>query len=500
MSMFAAVELGHQVSKSDFKERERLLHTELLEVQRQLRSSDSTLLIIIAGVEGSGKGHVVTQLNTWLDNRSITTNAYWEETDEERQRPRLWRFWRDLPARGSIGIMFGSWYTRPIIDYVFGRLDKNDFLESLSQISDLERNLSEDGVIVLKLWYHLPAEIQMQRLEEDQQQLDVVSPYLEEHSKHSADFVKASEMAIRATDQSYSPWHVIEASNFRYRDLTTGEILLETLKARLQQEESLKAQAKSGTFVDEDNLPDSNRSVLDLVDLSCSLSKKEYQEQLETYQLQAKQLAWKARKAGVTSVLVFEGWDASGKGGVIRRLTQPIDARLYRVNSVAAPTDEERARHYLWRFWRQIPRDGYMTIYDRSWYGRVLVERVEGFATHREWFRAYQEINSFEEQLTQHGSLVLKFWLHIDAEEQLRRFKEREQIPWKLHKITDEDWRNRDRWDDYRHAVTEMVERTHSEDAPWHLIPAKDKQYARIAVLKYFCEAMSAKLETQSTD
>lgn len=495
MSMFDAVELGHQVSRKEFKKREPELHTELLKVQRQLRSSNSTLLIIISGVEGSGKGEVVTQLNSWLDNRGIATNAYWEETDEERRRPRLWRFWRDLPARGSIGIMFGSWYTQPIIDHVFGRLDKNDFLEDLNQIAELERNLTEDGVIVLKLWYHLPESIQAERLAEDQEKLDVVSPYLEEHSKKNSAFVSTSELAIRASDQSYSPWHIIEASDALYRDLTTGEILLETLKSHLQQEEHLQQKAKEGLFVEEENLPDSNRSVLDLVDLSASLNKKEYKELLSHYQAQAQQLAWMAKQSGLTSILVFEGWDAAGKGGTIRRLTQAIDARLYRVNPVAAPTDEEKARHYLWRFWRKIPRDGYISIFDRSWYGRVLVERVEGFATHREWFRSYHEINSFEDQLIKHGSLVLKFWLHIDKEEQLRRFKEREVVPWKLHKITEEDWRNHNRWDDYRHAVTEMVEHTHSEEAPWHLIAANNKQFARVEVLKKYCEALSAKLD-----
>jgi len=500
MSMFSAVELGHKVARKEYKKRERELHTQLLETQRRLRESDITLLVIVAGVEGSGKGHVVTQLNTWLDNRSITTNAYWEETDEVRQRPHLWRYWRDLPARGCIGIMFGSWYTRPIIDHAFDRIDEDDFRNDLNQIADLERHLTEDGVIVLKLWYHLSVESQEQRLLEDHKQLEIVSPYLEKHASRREIFTRISEIAIRETDQSYSPWHLIEAEDPFYRDLTTGEILLQTMRERLDMEEDWKAQSKTGFFVSEENLPDSGRSVLDLVDLSSHLSSKDYETQLDHYQALAQQLAWQARAAGVNTLLVFEGWDASGKGGAIRRLTHPIDARLYRVISVAAPTDEEKARHYLWRFWRQIPRKGYMTIYDRSWYGRVLVERVEKFATHREWFRAYQEINSFEEQLTDHGCVVLKFWLHIDPDEQLRRFQEREKIPWKAHKITEEDWRNRERWHDYSHAVTDMVERTHSPLAPWHLIPANDKKYARVAVLKAFCDALGVKLASEQVE
>ena len=161
-----------------------------------------------------------------------------------------------------------------------------------------------------------------------------------------------------------------------------------------------------------------------------------------------------------SSVVVFEGWDAAGKGGNIRRITAAIDPRTYRVISIAAPTDEEKAHHYLWRFWRHVPRAGYVTIYDRSWYGRVLVERVEGFARPDEWSRAYLEINDFEQQLVDHGIVLAKFWLHIDAKEQLRRFRERESVAWKQHKIAAEDWRNREKWDAYEEAVNDMVART----------------------------------------
>jgi polyphosphate kinase 2 (PPK2 family) len=179
--------------------------------------------------------------------------------------------------------------------------------------------------------------------------------------------------------------------------------------------------------------------------------------------------------------------DAGGKGGAIRRITNAIDARLYQTIPIAAPTDEEKDHHYLWRFWRHIPRSGRVTVYDRSWYGRVLVERVEGFATEAEWKRAYLEINEFEEQLVESGIILFKFWMHIGQDEQLRRFKAREEVPYKQHKITDEDWRNREKWDQYKAAVNEMVIRTSTEYAPWELIPGNDKPYARIAVLQTIC-------------
>jgi len=235
-------------------------------------------------------------------------------------------------------------------------------------------------------------------------------------------------------------------------------------------------------------------TILSAVPLDATLDQKTYKDALDKYQAKLYALGWKAHKKGVNTVAVFEGWDAAGKGGAIRRVTQALDARLYRVISVAAPTDEEKAHHYLWRFWRHIPRSGYHTLYDRSWYGRVLVERVEGFASEFEWQRAYNEINSFEEQLVERDTVVLKFWIHIDAEEQLRRFHEREEIEYKRHKITDEDWRNRERWDDYERAVSDIVTRTSTEIAPWTLVPGNDKRYARIEVLKTFVKGLEAAL------
>lgn len=499
MSMFDAIELGHQLDKGEYKKRERELHIGLLEQQRRLRESNSTLIIIVNGVEGSGKGQVVTQLNTWLDNRSVITKAYWEESDEERERPRLWRFWRDLPARGTTGIMFGSWYTGPILDRAFERITDPVFDTTLTEIVDLERVLSEDGAIIVKFWYHISAASQQARLERDRQHEGTVSPYLEQHASINPTFKRFSERAIRHTDQSFAPWHLIESEDPLYSNIATGEILLEALERRLDNEKAWTQHGKQKTRATGIHLPDTARSLLDRVDLTQKYSGQSYEGDLEALQRRAAELAWLARKRKINTVVVFEGWDVAGKGGAIRRLTHRIDARLYRVTSVAAPTDEEKARHYLWRFWRQVPRAGYISIYDRSWYGRVLVERVEGFASDKEWFRAYGEINSFEKQLTDFGTAVLKFWLHISPDEQLRRFREREKTPWKSHKITSEDWRNREKWEEYAHAVGDMVERTGNIDAPWFLIPANDKKLARLEILRIFCDQMQQHLETHAS-
>jgi polyphosphate:AMP phosphotransferase len=489
--MFEAAELGRKISRTDFDKIEPELHTNLLTVQRELRGTKIPVIIIVSGVEGAGKGEVVNRLNEWLDTRGIETTAYWVESDEERERPAFWRFWRRLPARGTIGIMFGSWYTRPIIDFVFKRIDQAEYEKQLQRISKFEQMLADDNALIIKFWFHMSEKEQRKKLEKENKD-HRHTPLLKKFSKRYKQFAHASEHAIRMTDQGASPWYVIEATDRRYRDITVGNILLEAMKQKIEQvkKDSAPIKVKSAGVKMPNKL-----TVLDGVDLQRTLSPKTYEKQLEKYQQLFYRLTWAARQKKRSTIAVFEGWDAAGKGGAIRRMTGAMDARLYKAISVAAPTDEERGHHYLWRFWRHLPLAGYVTIYDRSWYGRILVERVEKFAREDEWRRAYQEINDFEEQLLEHGIILNKFWLHISKEEQLRRFKEREKTPWKMHKITEEDWRNRDRWNDYEHAINDMVIHTSTEYAPWTLIPANDKRVARVEILKSVCQRLEQALD-----
>ncbi len=493
--MFEAAELGHRISKKEYDANEPELHIELLEAQRLLRHTDIPTIIIVSGVEGAGKGEVVNRLNKWLDTRGITTCAFWDESDEELERPNYWKFWRKLPARGTVGIMFGSWYTKPIINHVFGKLGGTEFEHELRRIKEFERTLTDDGVLIIKFWYHMSKENVRNKLEAEAKALDKnwkVSPIFKKFSKRYDQFSVASQQAIRITDQSNSPWHLVEATDGRYRDLTTGRIVLSSIQNQLDK-------YKTGRKEEEKILPvaplqNNETTILDRVDLDLALTPKTYRRLLSKYQRKLYKLAWDAHKKKRSCIVVFEGWDAAGKGGGIRRMTAAMDARLYHVISVAAPTDEEKAQHYLWRFWRHLPRAGYTTIYDRSWYGRVLVERVEHFAAEDEWKRAYHEINDFEQQLHEHGIILMKYWLHLSPEEQLRRFKEREVTPWKKHKITDEDWRNREKWDDYKIAVNDMVSHTSTEYSHWTLIPADNKLYARVEILKTFCKQLEKNL------
>ncbi len=493
--MFEAVEVGRRVRKQDFRRLEPELSTRLLAAQREVQAARIPVIVIVSGVEGAGKGEVVNRLNQWLDSRGMRSVAFWDESDEERERPRYWRFARQLPERGEIGVLFGSWYTRPIIDRAYGEFGKGEFDRQLDRIARFERTLVDDGALIVKLWFHLSKKTQRRRLRKDVRDgRRDVSPLTRQYSKRYDAFAAASEQAIRRTDHGDAAWHVIEAEDRRYRDLATGFILLDAMQRALE-ERTRTPQTVETRDVPLPSLEGAATTILDHVDLSARLEVEDYERELDALQQRLRGLAWDTWKHKGNVVAVFEGWDAAGKGGAIRRVTRAVDARLYRVIQIAAPSDEELAHHYLWRFWRHLPRAGQLTVYDRSWYGRVLVERVEGLARPDEWMRAYGEINDFEEQLCDHGIALLKFWLHVDADEQLRRFREREQTPHKAWKITEEDWRNREKRGEYEAAVNEMVARTSTAYAPWEIVPGNDKRHGRIQVLERVCRAYEALLK-----
>ncbi len=500
--MFEATKVGRKVDKASFKEQQETLRTQLMEVQRELLQTDIPVIILITGVEGAGKGEVVNRLNEWLDTRGVQTFAFWDETDEERQRPRYWRFWRTLPSRGNLSILFGGWYQAPIERRFDGLCSEAELDAELTRIADFERMLINDGALVVKFWFHLSEKDQKNRLKElsrDDRSRWKMLPKKGKFQEHYDRYERLAERVIRHTDRGISPWFLIEADDRRYRDLTAGKTLLHAIKVRLSEPPAMEPPPTS-SHLELPDLESARITLLDQLDLTKSLERENYKSQLKELQAELNELAWEAYKKKRSVVLVFEGVDAGGKGGAIRRFTGAIDARLYRTIPVAAPTDEEKAHHYLWRFWRHIPRAGYITIYDRSWYGRVLVERVEGFAKDAEWRRAYAEINQFEEQLAESGIILLKFWLQVSQEEQLRRFEDRERVPYKRFKITDEDWRNREKWPEYKAAVNAMVARTSTEYAPWTLVEGDDKPYARVKVLRTLRDGLKEGLKRNAVN
>lgn len=490
--MFEVAELGHKIKKRDYVAAEPELRTNLLLVQEALKEAPFPVLVLVSGVDGAGKGDVINQLNAWLDPRWVRAHAFGPMSDEERERPEYWRFWRALPPKGQIGLYVGSWYSRPISDRINKLSDDAELERDLARINAFEETLVDDGALIIKLWLHLSKEAQQRRmneLEENPATRWRVSAMDKKHLKQYDKFRTVAEHTLRNTSTGDAPWIIVEASDVHYRNLTVGQYILERISARLQNQPEAQAPQPHLKPIAAPEIGE-QVSVLGNLDMSKALPKDKYKRQLAKYQGELGELARQARGRKISSIIMLEGWDAAGKGGLIRRIIPALDARSYQIIPIAAPTDEERAHHYLWRFWRHIPRGGNVTIYDRSWYGRLLVERVEGFARQEEWMRAYTEINEFEEMLTEHGIVLLKFWLHITKEEQLKRFQEREKTPFKKYKITEDDYRNRDKWDAYEHAVNDMVERTSTEYAPWHLIEANDKNYARVKSLHIFSERL----------
>lgn len=496
--MFESAELGHKLDKKTYDKEVPILRAALLEAQISLaKLSKFPVIILVGGIDGAGRGETVNLLNEWLDPRFVQTHGMGEPSDEELDRPMMWRFWRELPPKGRTAIFLGSWYTWPIINRVQGTSKAAELDRSLERAKRLEKMLIDEGALILKFWMHLSRDKQEKRLkilEKNPKTRWRVTERDWEHYKLYDKFRVINESVIRHTSTAEAPWTIVEGYDPRYRSLTIGKVILDAIQKRL---------SATNNKISEVSAPPplpalDNLNILRTLDLTLKTDKQTYLAELEKYQGRLALLTRNPEFKKITVIALFEGNDAAGKGGAIRRITGALDARDYNIIPVAAPTEEERAQPYLWRFWRHIPRRGRVTIFDRSWYGRVLVERVETFCSEADWMRAYSEITDFEGQLVRHNIVVAKFWLAISKEEQLKRFNEREKIAFKHFKITEEDWRNRKKWDEYETAVCDMMDKTSTEISPWTLVEANDKHYARIKILKTLCEQIETMLKTLS--
>lgn len=486
--MFEEAESDPRLARKTFDLQEPRLRTALLNAQYELLDrADRLLLVVVAGIAGSGKGDTINLMNEWMDPRHIHTLAFDAPTPEEAQYPPCWRYWNALPAKGRIGIVFGSWYAPLLKEAARKRPDARRIDREAEHIRRFEAELAANGVQIVKLWYHLSASAQAERTETLLSSPETAWQVVPEDRKVPKKFDRlrsAGMAAIERTDLPHAPWTIVPSADPQLRHLRTAETLLAALRRR-RAPRPARAATRSVRIADR----------LGELDYGACIAKSDYDVELGLMQ---GRLARASRSAGFHAghslVLVFEGQDAAGKGGAIRRVTHALDARQFEITPIAAPDAEELAHPYLWRFWRHVPKPGRIAIFDRSWYGRVLVERVEGYAAPADWRRAYGEINDFEAQLADNGAIVLKFWLAITHDVQLARFKEREHSPFKNFKITPDDWRNRKRWKDYAQAANEMLARTNTPAAPWHLISANDKRYARLQVLRHIVEAIEARL------
>lgn len=484
---FGAVAGRKTLDKKTFKAQLPELRYELLTLQQRLKEAKFPVIVVFAGVDGAGKHETVNVLNEWLDPRWLLTSAYDQPSEEESQRPKWWRYWRDLPPAGQIGLFLSSWYSQPLVDYVHYRSSDDAFAAQLQELQQFERSLTENGALIEKFWMHLDREAQQERferLEQDETQRWQLRDTDWVNWARYDRFQTAATDLMEATSASQREWTLIDGYDERHRSTTVAKHLIQAINQRIADEPPRPAaefQVGGGAFA--------------RLDMESRVAKSDYRKRLAELQAELAQLSRQAEQRGISTTIVFEGWDAAGKGGAIRRLIHPLEAKNYQVIPIAAPTQEELAQHYLWRFWRHVPRAGKLTIFDRSWYGRALVERVEGFCTEADWQRSFREINEFEQALCDHGGVICKFWLHITPEEQLQRFKDREVTPYKAWKLTEEDWRNRERWDEYVQAAEDIFANCSPESAPWTLIEGNQKQRARLQVLETVCKRLKSALE-----
>ncbi|MCL2657732.1 MAG: polyphosphate:AMP phosphotransferase [Betaproteobacteria bacterium] len=497
--MFESAELGHTIDNKRFHKEAEHLRVELQRAQYELREAARfPVLILVSGVDGGGKRETISKLYEWMDPRYLSTLAFTTPTDEERDRPTMWRYWRSLPPKGRIGVFSsGSWYSNPIAASVAGGQVSHLLEHEMTRINRFEGMLVNEGALVLKFWLHLSKKAQkarFEKLEADPRTAWQVTKESWARLKTQPQLLEVAGHALRVTNTPWAPWIVVDGSDDNYRNLQVGKTLLEAIRYRLDKQTPMTYPVAPPLIPKLDG-----RDVLSELDLSQKLSKMQYEKQLAKYQGRLSELMRSPLLAKRALIIVFEGSDAAGKGGAIRRVSAAMDTRQFQIVPIAAPTDEESAQPYLWRFWRHVPRKGHVTIFDRSWYGRVLVERVEGFCSEADWLRAYAEINDFEHALDSADNLVIKFWLQIDKDEQLVRFKEREATEFKRFKITEDDWRNREKWDAYHDAAVDMMDRTSTGQAPWVVVEANDKHFARIKVLRTVCERLEQALRIESS-
>ncbi len=498
--MLDTVDPAVALDKKTFERLRAEKELKLGELQRQAHEDGLPVLLVFEGWNGAGKGVQINALLQCFDPRGFQVHTISRPNCEEINRPFLWRFWTKLPPKGRIAIYDRSWYYQTTMDRVEERITRDQAELAYHDIQSFERQLVDDGYLILKFFLHISAKEQKKRLRkvenDPEQRWRVTGDDWRAHQLY-AQYWDAFEEMFRQTDTAFAPWHVVEAEDKRYSRVKIMDIIIAAVSRRL---EEMKRSAGAPPAPASPAAPyveavPFKTAILREADLSRACEKKEYERKLPVLQERLRDLQYQAFREGVPLIIVFEGWDAAGKGGTIKRLTNSLDPRGYYVVPVGSPTDEERQYHYLWRFWRHMPADGIVAIFDRSWYGRVLVERVEGYARESEWRRAYREINEMEEHLANDGAVLLKFWLHIDADEQLKRFKAREADPNKQWKITAEDWRNRDKRDLYEQAIQEMFFRTSTRLAPWTVVESNCKYYARLKTLETVIQALEKRLK-----
>ncbi|MEJ6951341.1 phosphate--AMP phosphotransferase [Natronospora cellulosivora (SeqCode)] len=512
--MLEELDLSKKLSKEEYKDKIDTLYKKAGKLQRQAKELNIPIIILFEGWDAAGKGTLINKLIHPIDPRGFKHYLTKRPNEEEKRHPFLWRFWRKIPERGQIAIMNRSWYQRVVEEFVEYEVPEQDWAFSYKDINFFEKQLVNDNYLILKFFLHISKEEQKKRFLNLSKNKATSWRVNKEDWKHHHQYqlyLHYYNRMIDETDKDYASWEIIEAENHEYATLKIFKYFVDSVENKIQEVKEViniskaEDEIEENTRANDDTLSkkitsDIQRiyipSALDKIDLSKEIAKDSYKAKVKEYQEKIRNLQHKLYRDRLALVIVYEGWDGAGKGGNIRRLTEMMDPRGYQVFPVAAPSEVEKSYHYLWRFWQVMPKAGHITIFDRSWYGRVLVERIEGFCAKNDWQRAYQEINEMEEQLYHFGTVIIKFWLHIDKDTQLKRFEDRKNNPNKRWKLTEEDWRNREKWDQYKIAIDEMIDRTSTKIAPWTIVEANSKHYARIKVMETIIARLEEKLNS----
>ena len=499
--MLEKIDLSKKVDKKTYRRVMDEAEEKLGLLQRECKDAGIPVILVFEGMGAAGKGVQINRLIQALDPRGFDVYACDRPTEDEQMRPFLWRYWTKTPAKGRIAVFDRSWYRSVQVDRFDGLTPEDKLGDAYQDILSFEKQLCDDGTVIMKFFLYIDKDEQKKRFKKLEGSKETSWRVTDEDWNRNKDFgryLKMNEEMLEKTDTDYAPWVIIEAVDKDYAALKIASTVMDRLEYELEHsrpEEERTAQGQEAKIRER-----FKNGVLSGIDLSKSLTEEEYKTRLKKLQKRLAELHSELYRLRIPVVIGFEGWDAGGKGGAIKRLTSNLDPRGYRVNPTAAPNDIEKVHHYLWRFWNNVPKAGHIAVFDRTWYGRVMVERIEGFCSEAEWRRAYQEINEMESHMANAGAVVLKFWLHIDKDEQERRFKERQANPAKQWKITDEDWRNREKWDQYEEAVNEMLIRTSTTYAPWIVVEGNDKRYARVKVLQTVVDALEKKIKEVKTD
>ncbi len=470
----------YQMPPDEIKALVKEKREELVRQQLMIKEQAIPVFVLIEGWGAAGKGTLIGNLIEDMDPRFFRVIKMSEPNEEARRRPFLWRYMEVAPETGKFVFLDSGWLSETADDMINGRIDDETLERRLWQIRTFDRQLKDNGYLVVKLFLQIPQEEQKRRMEKLQNDKNTRWRVSEKdilQVKKREKYEKIYDRILEATNTGYVPWNIVDAVDKKQALLQVLHILTIQLNQAAENRKILPEILYK-------DYPLLKMPKLSEIPLNQEMSKEEYEIRLKELQKKLKKLHNKIYQKKIPVIIAYEGWDAAGKGGNIKRLTSALDPRGFEVHPIASPEPHEKSRHYLWRFYHRLPKDGHIAIFDRTWYGRVMVERIEGFCSENDWKRAYNEINEFEKDLSDWGAVVIKFWVHIDSDTQLARFQERERIPEKNWKITQEDWRNREKWTEYETAVNEMIEKTSTENAPWYIIQSNNKYYARLSAIQ----------------